>query len=153
MRLWSLHPTYLDAKGLVALWREGLLAKAVLSGHTKGYRNHPQLERFRTHPNPNMAIDAYLWEVYKEAKRRSYKFNHKKLDPYEPCELIMVSTGQLAYEFEHLQRKLLERTPKQYQQNLAVQEVLPHPLVKITNGGIAKWERAMSNAKKQAKEE
>jgi carboxyl-terminal processing protease len=29
MRLWSLHPKYLDAQGLVALWREALLAKAV----------------------------------------------------------------------------------------------------------------------------
>ena len=36
MRLWSLHPRYLDAKGLVALWREGLLAQAVLKGQTKG---------------------------------------------------------------------------------------------------------------------
>jgi len=25
MRLWTLHPKYLDARGLVALWREGLL--------------------------------------------------------------------------------------------------------------------------------
>lgn len=33
MRLWSLHPSYLDAVGLVALWREGLLARKVLQGH------------------------------------------------------------------------------------------------------------------------
>ncbi|WP_368086417.1 pyrimidine dimer DNA glycosylase/endonuclease V [Nitrosomonas sp. Nm34] len=26
MRLWSIHPKYLDAKGLLALWREGLQA-------------------------------------------------------------------------------------------------------------------------------
>lgn len=43
MRLWSLHPQYLDAKGLVALWREGLLAQAVLAGQTRGYKRHPQL--------------------------------------------------------------------------------------------------------------
>jgi hypothetical protein len=30
MRIWSLHPKYLDSKGLVALWRESLLAKNVL---------------------------------------------------------------------------------------------------------------------------
>jgi hypothetical protein len=30
-RIWSLHPKYLDARGLVALWREGLLAQAVLT--------------------------------------------------------------------------------------------------------------------------
>ena len=32
MRLWSLHPCYLDPAGLVAVWREGLLARAVLRG-------------------------------------------------------------------------------------------------------------------------
>lgn len=37
MRLWSIHPRYLDTKGLVALWRETLLlAQAVLFGNTKG---------------------------------------------------------------------------------------------------------------------
>ena len=37
MRLWSLHPRCLDAKGLVALWREGLLAQEVLRGKTRDY--------------------------------------------------------------------------------------------------------------------
>ena len=46
MRLWSLHPKYLDIKGLVACWREGLLARKVLLDQTKGYKNHPQLIRF-----------------------------------------------------------------------------------------------------------
>ncbi|MGP1680491.1 MAG: pyrimidine dimer DNA glycosylase/endonuclease V [Giesbergeria sp.] len=36
MRLWSLHPQYLDSKALVALRREGLLAQAVLAGLTRG---------------------------------------------------------------------------------------------------------------------
>ena len=43
MRLWSIHPRYLDSMGLVALWREALLAQAVLRGETKGYKFHPQL--------------------------------------------------------------------------------------------------------------
>jgi len=38
MRLWTIHPKYLDAKGLVALWRETLLAKHVLEGKTPGYK-------------------------------------------------------------------------------------------------------------------
>jgi hypothetical protein len=29
---------------LVAVWREGLLAQAVLQGKTNGYKNHPQLD-------------------------------------------------------------------------------------------------------------
>jgi hypothetical protein len=51
MRIWSLHPKYLDAKGLVALWRESLLAKQALESKTKGYKNHPQLNRFKNSGN------------------------------------------------------------------------------------------------------
>jgi len=40
MRLWSLHPRRLDGKGLIASWREGLLARAALAARTRGYRNH-----------------------------------------------------------------------------------------------------------------
>jgi hypothetical protein len=34
MRLWSLHPKHLDRQGLLAVWREGLLAQEVLRGET-----------------------------------------------------------------------------------------------------------------------
>jgi len=140
MRLWSLHPSYLDSKGLVALWREGLLAKAVIDGKTKGYKNHPQLERFKSHSDPKAVINTYLWDVFYEADRRGYNFNREKLDLPRPCKLIPVSAGQLAYEFEHLQRKLEKRAPDQYRQNLAAQEIIVHPLMEIVSGGIATWE-------------
>ena len=55
MRLWSLHPSYLDSAGLVALWQEGLLARKVLSSQTKGYIHHPQLHRFRKLPSSSNA--------------------------------------------------------------------------------------------------
>jgi len=142
MRLWSLHPSYLDAKGLVALWREGLLAKAVLNGQTKGYKNHPQLERFKSHPEPKTAINIYLWNVVDEADRRDYNFNRTKLDPKLACVKIPVSGGQLAYEFEHLQAKLKTRDPKWYKLNQSRKfEILPHPLITVTAGDIAEWER------------
>ena len=57
MRLWSIHPRSLDARGLVALWREGLLARKVLRGRTRGYRHHPQLQRFRDLRDPVAAIE------------------------------------------------------------------------------------------------
>ncbi|MFN3505685.1 MAG: pyrimidine dimer DNA glycosylase/endonuclease V, partial [Caldimicrobium sp.] len=60
MRLWSIHPMYLDARGLVALWREALLARKVLIGETSGYRNHPQLVRFKRSASPLDAINRYL---------------------------------------------------------------------------------------------
>ena len=75
MRLWTLHPKYLDRQGLLGLWREGLLAQAVLQGKTKGYRHHPQLARFQMHPDPVQAIAHYLREVHEEATRRGYNFD------------------------------------------------------------------------------
>lgn len=141
MRLWSLHPSYLDAKGLVALWREGLLARAVLAGKTKGYRNHPQLERFKAHPTPLPAIDSYLWEVFEEAERRGYHFDRTKLGARRPCTLIPVTDGQLRYEWEHLQKKLQIRDPQRFRQNKMASEILPHPLMQIVPGDVADWER------------
>lgn len=142
MRIWSLHPSYLDTKGLVALWREGLLAKAVLDGKTKGYKNHPQLERFKSHPTPEAAINAYLRDVLDEAVRRGFNFNRAKLDPKLTCVKIPVSDGQLAYEFKHLQAKLKTRDPKWYKLNQSRNmEILPHPLIVVTTGDIADWER------------
>ena len=79
MRLWSLHPSLLDQKGLVALWREALLAQKVLQGKTKGYRYHPQLQRFRQSKTPLTTISAYLWAVHDEASRRGYSFDSSKI--------------------------------------------------------------------------
>ncbi len=141
MRLWSLHPCYLDARGLIALWREGLLARAVLAGKTIGYRNHPQLARFKAHPTPELAIDAYLWAVVAEAERRGYHFNRAKLGTRHSCALIPVTEGQLAYEWEHLQRKLHTRDPQRFHQNAMASRILPHPLMDVVPGGIADWER------------
>ena len=96
MRLWSLHPKYLDPQGLVALWREALLAKAVLRGETRGYTNHPQLERFKAHAHPRLAINSYLAAVHAEATRRGYAFDRSKLGPIRPVEPMTVSSAQLA---------------------------------------------------------
>jgi hypothetical protein len=106
MRLWSLHPRYLDARGLVALWREALLAQKVLHGDTRGYRKHPQLTRFKQQPDPQAAIAAYLREVQREAERRGYHFDAGKIAPHAPAKIIPVTAGQLAYELTHLTAKL-----------------------------------------------
>ncbi|MEM2757492.1 MAG: pyrimidine dimer DNA glycosylase/endonuclease V, partial [Sulfolobales archaeon] len=82
MRLWSLHPRYLDRAGLVALWGEGILAQKVLEGRTRGYVNHPQLIRFKNTPEPLLAIGTYLYNVYLEGLRRGYKFNPYKIKIY-----------------------------------------------------------------------
>src|SRR5690349_19296337 len=106
MRLWTLHPKYLDTKGLVALWREALLAQKVLRGKTKGYRHHPQLIRFKAHQKPATALAAYLREVHREARRRGYAFDSSKIAPGRLAAQIMETDGQLLYEWRHLCRKL-----------------------------------------------
>src|SRR5215212_6204406 len=106
MRLWSLHPSLMDTKGLVALWRESLLAKKVLQNKTKGYRNHPQLVRFKCCADPVNAINYYLSEIYKEAERRNYNFDKSKIDCGFKRQKIKVTSGQIEYELEHLKKKI-----------------------------------------------
>ena len=136
MRLWTLHPKYLDPQGLVALWREALLARAVLRGETRGYRHHPQLHRF---PSVS-AINAYLAAVHAEAVSRAYSFNRKKIGPVRPLT-ISCTEGQLAYEWEHLLRKLKARSPSRYKELRSVKTPDPHPLFEVGPGSIAAWER------------
>lgn len=141
MRLWSLHPRYLDGKGLVALWREGLLAQAVLAGLTRGYRSHPQLERFREHADPGAAIAVYLRYVAGEADQRGYRFDQSKLPSKITSIQLAVSDGQLRFEWEHLMAKLSEREPARYERFVAVATPDPHQIFTVVPGPIASWER------------
>lgn len=139
MRLWSLHPSHLDSKGLVALWREGLLARHVLHGKTQGYTAHPQLERFREAADPLAAIDVYLTSVVDEATRRGYAFDASKIDRSQTHETLPVTKGQLMFETEHLAKKLSIRDPERLASFL--HPLSSHPLFTEIPGGIAPWER------------
>ena len=141
MRLWSLHPQYLDTQGLLALWREALLAQKVLSGHTTGYRNHPQLERFKKHPNPHKAIAVYLLAVWKEAEKRGYAFDLKRIKKGKTRRKIRVTQGQLQYEFKWLCQKLKKRSLKQYRLIASTEKICHHPLFQPVQGPVERWER------------
>lgn len=141
MRLWSLHPRYLDPQGLVALWRESLLAKAVLRGETVGYRHHPQLERFRAHPAPRSALNAYLAAIHDEATRRGYDFDRSKVGPVRRVAPIPVTGGQLAFEWKHLMQKLAARNRPLYRQWAGTRRADCHPLFRRVHGAIEFWER------------
>ena len=141
MRLWSLHPSLLDRIGLLALWREALLAQKVLLGATVGYRHHPQLERFRMSRNPARTIATYLWTVADEAKERGYDFNVSKITAKRGRISIPVTSGQLAYELAHLKQKLRSRDPKRLQLVDKCERVESNPTFKMVEGSIASWER------------
>jgi hypothetical protein len=140
MRLWTIHPRYLDTKGLLALWREGLLAQQVLRGHTRGYKNHPQLARFKSTHDPAGAVAAYLRAVHEEALRRGYKFAAEKIGAAGFGGRMSSTRGQLMYEWAHLKNKLKARAADVYAAAEAVPEPEPHPLFEIVEGDVEEWE-------------
>lgn len=127
-------------KGLVAAWREGLLAQKVLEDRTKGYRNHPQLKRFRASSDPPGAIGSYLRALHAEAAKRGYRFSEEKITPASFNGTIPCTRGQVLYEWNHLKRKLRLRDAQRYTELEAIQEPEPHPLFHIIEGEIEDWE-------------
>lgn len=140
MRLWSLHPEHLDGVGLVACWRETLLAQKVLRGLTTGYRRHPQLERFRAQPDPLATIATYLHHLADDADRRGYAFDRTRITTAPDGTIrLPVTDGQLALEWHHLQAKLAQRSPDL----VSDAAPRPHPLFEPVPGPVATWERAL----------
>ena len=146
MRLWTLHPKYLDPRGLVALWREALLARAVLRGETRGYQHHPQLDRFKSHEDPRSAIDAYLAVVFDEAVSRGYSFDPGKLGPTQAVTKIVATLGQVQFEWQHLLSKLLLRNPSIHEKWHRIVESETHQLFHIIPGDVEPWERGQNKA-------
>lgn len=140
MRLWTLHPKYLDTRGLVALWREALLAQAVLAGKTRGYTRHPQLIRFRDTASPGKAIAFYLRAIYSEAVAREYSFDKTRIVACGRCKPIPATRGQLDYEWAHLRAKLMIRDPSRLAGWNCIASPEPHPLFQIIPGAVADWE-------------
>jgi hypothetical protein len=141
MRLWTLHPRYLDPQGLVAAWRESLLAQKVLSGATRGYRHHPQLDRFRSHDDPAAMIATYLRRLAEEARARGYQFDESKITVAAECASVEETEGQLRYEWEHLLAKLRLRAPSLHDRLASIERPEPHPLFAIVPGGRRSWEK------------
>lgn len=141
MRIWTIHPRYLDRQGLLALWREGLLAQAVLLGRTRGYVHHPQLNRFRNLPSPVAGIATYLEAVYNESVIRGYHFDKTLLQPWRAKKRIPETQGQLLYEWAHLRSKLQRRSPEHFFNIRYIGSPEPHPLFEIIPGEVRDWEK------------
>ncbi|NMB66555.1 hypothetical protein GYA25_00635 [Candidatus Woesearchaeota archaeon] len=146
MRLWSFDFKYLDRKGILAVWREALLAKKVLEGKTKGYKNHPQLIRFRNSKNPLKMINLYLYEIYKESLKRNYNFDSSKINlsnkkEFERFEKIPLTRNQLIFEFKHLLKKLKTRDKSQYNNLLKIKKINLNNLFYLVKGEIEPWEK------------
>ena len=141
MRLWTLHPRYLDPRGLVALWREALLARAVIRGETKGYRHHPQLVRFQSLAAPRSAINSYLAAIHAESRARGYSFDSSKVGPSRLRVRILATEGQLMHEWAHLLGKLRDRNPACHARWKSLKRPEAHPVFTIVSGAVESWER------------
>jgi hypothetical protein len=141
MRLWTIHPKYLDTKGLVALWREALLAQKVLQGQTRGYRHHPQLLRFQAVRNSVGALASYLAVVYEESVRRGYHFDRSKIGTKKFRGRITETKGQMLYEWSHLKRKLSARDAARHRACRSVPVPEHHPLFRLIEGEVRAWEK------------
>jgi len=142
MRLWTLHPQYLDTKGLLAVWREALLARKVLEGNTVGYKNHPQLVRFKASEDPISAINQFLQTIFDESCKRGFCFDKTKLQPFKSVQ-IPASSGQVAYEATHLKNKLFHRSPKDVDTLKEVMTLRLNPLFFLINGEVESWEKVL----------
>ncbi len=140
MRLWSIHPKYLDKNGLVGLWRQGLLAKAILEGTAEGYRHHPQLVRFRCHLSPVDAINAYLSHVLEEGLSRGYRFDAGRVTKPEGVAPIPVTEGQLRYEWNQFLARLKLRDPKLFSKWRTVDLPDVNPAMCVVPGDVEEWE-------------
>jgi uncharacterized pyridoxamine 5'-phosphate oxidase family protein len=147
MRLWSIHPEYLDQKGLITLWREGLLAQNVIKGETIGYKNHPQLERFTRTKDPARSIASYLLEIYRESQKRGFKFDRKKIVEKGTNNKIKVTGGQLEFELNHLKNKLKNRDQLKYKQIMTIRTPKTNPVFIKTEGDIESWEKGQDMKK------
>ena len=151
MRQWTVHPMYLDPQGLVALWREALLARAVLRGETIGYRHHSQVERFRAYSALRSAFNAYLAGVLEEAQSRGFSFNAKKVGPIRGQAELSATAGQISHEWRHLLGKLQARSPEHFLRVRAIAKPQPHPLFRVSPGAVASWERSQRQPSGQLK--
>lgn len=149
MRIWTLNPRHLDRQGLVALWREGLLAQKVLQGLTRGYTHHPQLIRFREQGTPSGAMADYLRVVHQEARRRGYRFDGDRIAGERWGGRIPETRGQLLFEWHHLLAKVRGRSPEHFTTLQTLPGPEPHPLFTLVDGGIRGWEKGVGSGEQR----
>lgn len=139
MRLWSIDPKALDVKGLVSCWREGLGAQKVLDGQTVGYKNHPQLDRFREAGDG--AIGYYLETIWEEANSRGYNFDRSKIGKVDPKAKVKVNAGQLEYERGLLYSKISERRPQDLWRVVEYGRLAGKTMIVVDSNKVNDWER------------
>ena len=141
MRLWSLHPRYLDPQG----WSrcgETLLARKVLRGETRGYRHHPQLQRFREARDPQSAIDAYLPRSTPRRRRAATRSTRTSSMPTRARKDPGRARATRRARMGHLIAQARVAQPGAHVRWRELQRPRTHPSFRVVAGGVADWERA-----------
>lgn len=141
MRIWSIHPSYLDSAGINGCWRESLLAQKILNGHNFSYKNHSQMKRFYSDRESLLAIGTYLYYIYLESVKRNYNYDFNKILYFNNNYKMQVTENQLLYEFNLLQWKLKKRNYKKYLENKNIKEIFPNNIFDVKEGQIESWEK------------
>ena len=144
MRIWSLHPQYLDQKGLGGQWEEGIIAQNTLFFQEGKYLNYPVLHRVKAHQEPVAWIGMYLNEILKEANvNRGYNYNDQLIKQLKPTLPMPVTRGQLYYEWTLLQGRLQKRDPVKMSLNdgVDINNIKANPMFYVIDGDIEDWER------------
>ena len=84
--------------------------------------------------------------MHAEAIARNYRFDEAKINRRRAEVQLAETSGQLTYEWRHLQEKLRARNPDWLSQwkNVAVPE--QHPLFRLVPGAVRSWEKVASVA-------
>ena len=141
MRLWTLHPKYLDAKGLVAAWREALLAQAVLRD-----RNDWLPKPSSTDPVPPLTLTGSKYRVLSSRAACRGKPAWVSVRPRKDRlprggrSRLKATLGQLGYEWKHLRAKLAIRDKAWLASLGRVARPDAHPTFRVVPGDVEDWE-------------
>jgi hypothetical protein len=112
------------------------------AGDTRGWRNHPQLDRFKDHSETMDAIGFYPLKIREEASFRGHSYDGSKIRrPINRVALTSITTGQLLYEFSLLLERTRLRMPAWHEKLREVYD-LPkaYPLFEVVEGDVGRWE-------------
>ena len=148
MRIWTLHPRFLDRQGLLGQWREALQAKNALLDphHSSNVCHERQLRRFKAAKIQALScMGVYLHAVADEMILRGYKPNVSLIPYYVGTpSLIPVTQGQVNFEIAHLMAKLTERDPSRLLPLSKIRVLMSNqlnPIFKEVGGDIESWEK------------
>lgn len=75
------------------------------------------------------------------AAERGYRFDRRKIGRRAGPVRLRETSGQLAYEWSHLRRKLRRRSPAALRAVSEVRVPAPHPIFRVVPGPVRAWER------------